>query len=317
MIRTSKHRVVGRLIGGVAIAAALLAVAAAEGAIPGIGPAGSITRAHTGFTFTEGPAADLQGNVYFTDVRAGRIHRAGVDGTLTTVLEESQGANGLMFDGRGRLLACQGAAGRIIAIDVASGEFTVVAAGYQGRPFNRPNDLVVDRQGGVYFTDPLFGPGDMNQDKMAVYYVAADGQVTRLIDDLPRPNGVILSPDEKTLYVLPSGTPAVMAYEVLSPGRIGAGRELARLRQAASGAARGGDGLTVDSRGNLYCTQPGASAIQVFSPDGKMLGEIEFPEAPANCTFGGPDMKTLYVTARTSLYTVPMEAKGHRFAAAP
>jgi len=116
-----------------------------------------VVQFHSGFAFTEGPAADAAGNVYFTDVRNNRIHKVDTKGQLSTFLENSQGCNGLMFDGRGRLIACQGMEGRIIAIDVATKNITVVADKYQGRRFNRPNDLVVDREGGVYFTDPMFG----------------------------------------------------------------------------------------------------------------------------------------------------------------
>ncbi len=226
------------------------------------------------------------------------------EGQLSTFLENTEGCNGLMFDGRGRLFACQGGAHKIIAIDPKSKQIQVVADSYEGQSFDRPNDLVVDREGGVYFTDP---------NAKSVFYVNADKKVSRLIDDLPRPNGVILSPDEKTLYVLPSGSPDVMAYPVESPGKIGAGRVFCRLQQAANGEARGGDGLTVDAKGNLYFTQPALSAIQVVTPAGKTLGLIRVPENPSNCAFGGPDLKTLFITARTSLYGAPMEATGHRF----
>jgi gluconolactonase len=303
--------------GVLCLAAALATLTAlAQGAdnkpIPSIGPKGEIVKAQTGFTFTEGPAADAHGNVYFTDVRANKILKLDTDGKLTTFMENTQGCNGLMFDGKGRLIACQGGAGKIIAIDPTTKAIDVLAAEYDGKRFNAPNDLVVDRHGGVYFTDPSFGQG-MTQDKMAVYYVAPGGKVTRLIDDLPRPNGVILSPDERTLYVLPSGSPNVMAYSVETPGQLGPGRVFCKLEQAAEGQPRGGDGLTVDTKGNLYLTQPALKAIQVVSPEGKTLGLITFPENPSNCTFGGKDMKTLYVTARTSIYSVPMEATGHRF----
>jgi gluconolactonase len=142
-----------------------------QGSIPGIGPVGGVTRAQMGFQFTEGPAADAEGNVYFTDVQRNRIHRIDTQGQLSTFLDGSQGCNGLMFDGRGRLIACQGGAGRIIAIDVSTKDITVVADQYQGRRFDRPNDLVIDQQGGVYFTDPVFG-GTPIQDKQGVYYVA-------------------------------------------------------------------------------------------------------------------------------------------------
>ncbi len=290
----------------VALSLFLVAAAQENKPIPGIGPAGEIARLHTGFQFTEGPAVDPQGNVYFTDVRGNRIHKVDTEGKLSTFLEESQGCNGLMFDGKGRLIACQGLEKRIIAIDVPTKRISVVADKFEGAPFDRPNDLVVDREGGVYFTDPGV---------RSVYYAAADGKAARLISDLPRPNGVILSPDEKTLIVLPSGTPDVMAYPVMSPGKIGTGRVLVKLEQAATGQPRGGDGLTVDTKGNLYLTQPSLQALQVVAPEGKTLGLIRFPERPSNCTFGGKDMKTLYVTAQTSIYAVRMEATGHRFGA--
>lgn len=292
----------------VALATCLIAAgslsAAQDRPIAGIGPAAPIVKLHTGFTFTEGPAADSQGNVYFTDVRTNRIHRVTPDGQLSTFLEGSEGCNGLMFDGSGRLIACQGNLARVIAIDVASKQITVLADKFEGKPFNKPNDLVVDSQGGVYFTDPA---------EQSVYYVSPPGGVNRVAGGLARPNGVLLSPDEKTLYVLPSGAPHVLAFSIESPGRVREQRVLAELMQPETGAPRGGDGLTVDSRGNLYCTQPGMSAVQVISPEGKTLGLIRFPEGPSNCDFGGTDLTTLYVTARTSLYTVKMEVKGHRF----
>ncbi len=302
-----------------AIGAAVLLVAGARAAednksIPGIGPAGEIVKVATDFKFTEGPAHDAQGSIYFTDIPNNKILKVDAEGKVSTFLEDSQGCNGLMFDQKGRLIACQGGAGRVIAIDPKTKEISVLAGEYNGKRFNAPNDLVVDRNGGVYFTDPSFRP-EASQDKMAVYYVSADKQVTRLIDDLQRPNGVILAPDEKTLYVLPSGSPDVMAYPVEGAGKIGKGKVFCKLEQAATGPPRGGDGLTVDTKGNLYLTQPSLQSIQVVSSDGKTLGLIKFPERPSNCTFGGKDMKTLFVTAQTSLYNVKMEATGHRFAA--
>jgi gluconolactonase len=279
-------------------------VARGEGPIPGIVSKPEVARVQTGFVFTEGPTADAEGNLYFTDVRDNKILKLDTNGKLSTFLENSQGSNGLGFDGKGRLIVAQGGAARVVAIDVATKQITVLADKFDGKPLARPNDLVVDRQGGVYFTDP---------DPKSVYYIGADGRVSRLIDDLPRPNGVLLSPDEATLYVVPSGSPDVMAYPVEAPGKIGSGRVLARLEQPGAGAAKGGDGLAVDSLGNLYLAVPALKAIQVVSPAGKTLGLISVPEGPSNADFGGKDLKTLYITARTSLYAVPTEVKGHRF----
>jgi gluconolactonase len=296
------------------ISLALATSAAAQSSkIDGIGPTGDVVKVKGDFQFLEGPASDGQGNLYFTDVSGNKIHKLASDGTVSVFRDPSNHANGLMFDGQGRLLACE-MDGQLVAIDIMSKKATTLAGEYEGKRFNAPNDLVVDRAGGVYFTDPRFrAPTPLPQGKEAVYYRSADGKVTRLVDNLPAPNGVILSVDEKTLYVIPSMQKEMMAYPVEAPGKIGDGKVFCTLKQAegTTGAGNGGDGLTVDTKGNLYITS--RLGVQVFNPSGKLLGIIEFPEQPANVTFGGRDGKTLYATARTSLYSVPMEAKGHRF----
>ena len=285
-------------------------VSAAE-PIPGLGPAGEVEKVHGDFQFTEGPAWDGRGSLYFTDIPADRIHKT--DGKAVEVFAEPAGhCNGLMAAG-GKLYACS-MDGALVAFDLASGEKAVLAGEYQGARFNAPNDLVIDRSGGIYFTDPRFrAPEPWPQKIEAVYYRAADGTVTRVVDELNQkaPNGVILSPDEKTLYVVCSMQDEVTAYPVESPGELGAGRVFARLKQAEGKSEGGGDGLTLDTQGNLYITT--ALGLQIFSPEGKLLGVIELPEQPANATFCGPDMKTLFATARTGLYAVPMEAQGHVF----
>lgn len=286
---------------------AFISIIDAKAQIPGIGPVEPVRRVSTGFAFTEGPASDIKGNIYFTDVSRNRIHKLDLQDQLSTFLEDSQGCNGLMFDADEKLVACQGNPGRIIRINISNKSIEPVIEQFQGKRFDRPNDLVIDRQGGVYFSDPVFS-GQMVQDKMGVYYVSSNGEVSRVIDNLSRPNGVILSPDEKTLYVL-SGASNVMAYPVNSPGQIGQGRVLTQLQSSSNG-----DGMTVDSQGNLYLTRPGINSIEVVSPAGRSLGLIAFPEAPSNCTFGGADFKTLYVTARTSVYSAKMSVVGHRFA---
>jgi gluconolactonase len=281
--------------------------------IAGIGPTGEVVKVQGGFQFLEGPASDGQGNLYFTDVAGNKIHKLDSDGKTSAFRDPSNHANGLMFDGQGRMLACE-MDGQLVAIDMSSKMATILAGQYDGKRFNAPNDLVVDRAGGVYFTDPRYrAPMPLPQGKEAVYYRAADGKVTRLIDDIPAPNGVILSIDEKTLYVIPSVQKQMMAYPVEAPGRIGAGKVFCNLKQGeeTTDAGNGGDGLTIDTKGNLYITS--RLGVQVFNPHGKLLGIIEFPEQPANVTFGGGDGKMLYVTARTSLYRVPMESTGHRF----
>ena len=262
-------------------------------------------RLHTGFRFTEGPAADKRGDVYFTDIPNHRIHKVDHAGKLTTFRENSNRANGLMFNRAGELVACEGGTGRVVAIAPDGKKVRVLADRYKGKRLNQPNDLVIDKRGGIYFTDPEFGgKAKKPQGTFAVYYIAAPGKLTRVVESLPKPNGVILSPDEKTLYVVPSGSEDVMAYPVEGPGKLGPGRVFFRLK--------GGDGLTVDKTGNLYITS--SLGIQIVSPQGKLVRILKFPEKPSNVTFGGKDRRTLYVTARTSLYLLRVEATGHVFA---
>jgi gluconolactonase len=289
-----------------------------------IGTAGELRKLFDGFKFTEGPAPDRAGNLYFSDTQGNRIYRLDSKGELSIFLEDTKYSNGLMVD-RGRLLVAQRDLGRILSVDLKTKAITVVVDRFEDRPFIGPNDLVVDRAGGVYFSDPRFptSPTD-RQEKEGVYYVDTHGKITRLVADRPRPNGVLLSPDEKTLYVLFSGRTDVMAYPVLSPGRIGEGRTLCELQQVpGTTAPRGGDGLAVAEDGTLYIAQPDLEALQVVTAAGQTLGLIKLPGRPTNAEFGGRDMKTLFITLHTRnaagqvqgafLYAIAMKKKGHRF----
>lgn len=300
-----------RALSGCLLLVAIAAETPAADPIPGVGPTGETTKLHGDMQFTEGPAWDGKGGLYFTDIPADTIRKT--DGkTLETFAEESGHCNGLMFDAAGTLYACS-MDGAVVAFD-ADGNKTVIADKHDGKRFNAPNDLVIDRTGGIYFTDPRFrAPRDLPQGEEAVYYRSADGEVTRLKTGLDKkaPNGVILSPDEKTLYVIPSMQEEMMSYPVTKPGVIGEGKVFCKLKQPEGIDDTGGDGLSVDTKGNVYITSQ--LGVQVFSPEGKLLGVIELPEQPANVTFGGPEGKTLYATARKSVYAVPMEAEGHVF----
>jgi len=279
--------------------------------ILGIGPSGAVEKVKSGFEFTEGPACDKEGNVYFTDIPKNTIHKMDAAGKFTEFTTKSNHANGLAINAKGEIVACE-MDGAIVALSPDGKDRRVIADKYDGKRFNAPNDLVLDQNGGIYFTDPMFrAPDPLPQGKTCVYYVDAQGKVTRLIDDLPNPNGVILSPDEQTLYVIPSGKKQMMSYPVQSAGKLGKGKVFCELKQKDEKGNGGGDGLAIDTKGNLYITS--GLGIQVFDPSGKHLGTLTFPEVPANCEFGGKDNKTLYVTARTSLYKVPMDATGHVF----
>lgn len=298
------------------LALALLALPAALGAhtkIEGVGTFDHPVKLHTKFTFTEGPAADKDGNVFFTDIPNQKVYKVNTAGKLSVFRGKSNFANGLMLNAKGEVVACE-MAGQVVAYSADGKGRRVLAAKHGGKRFNAPNDLVLDKHGGVYFTDPGFrAPMPLPQGKTSVYYLDAKGKTTRLIDDLPNPNGVILSPDEKALYVIPTGQSKMMSYAVEGPGKIGKGKVFCTLKQPEGKENTGGDGLTLDEKGNLYITS--ALGLQVFSPEGKHLGILKLPEQPANVTFGGKNLKTLYVTARTSLYTIAAPVRGHRFPA--
>lgn len=282
--------------------------AAAQTSLRGIGETGKVELVQDGFQFLEGPAKAPDGSLYFTDIPAESIFRLTVNGEIELFLKPSMHANGLMYGGGNQLLACQ-MDGQLAAIDLRSKEIKVLTGQYQAARYNALNDLVLDHSGGIYFTDPRFrAPEPWPQGKEAFYYRSAAGVVSRLGDNLPAPNGIALSPDQKTLYVIPSMQAEMMAYQISEPGKIDAGRVFCKLEQAAGQTSGGGDGLTVDVRGNLYITS--ARGIQVFGPDGQALGTIPVPQQPANCVFGGTDNQTLFITARTGLYRVLMPVAG-------
>ncbi len=250
------------------------------------------------FRFTEGPAWDRTGTLYFSDIPNNKIHTWSEKKGLGTfkVLEGS--CNGLIFDKAGNLIVCQ-PTGRAVIKITPSGEESIIADSYQGKKLNSPNDLWIDPSGGIYFTDPRYGNmDDLQQGGFHVYYIHPDGKkVDRVLDNLVKPNGVIGSADGKKLYVADPGAKKSYVYEIVSPGKL-TNRKLA--------ADAGSDGLVLDERGNFYVT---GKEIRVFSPDAKEIATIPLPEGAANMTLSGPDGKTLYITARTSLYSIKLNVK--------
>ena len=263
-----------------------------------VAPGAKVVELAKGFQFTEGPAVDAKGNVFFSDVRASRTYKWSKDGKVSLFRKDTGGANGLAFDKDGNLLACEGAGGRIVAID-AKGKVTVVAGGYDGRGFNRPNDLWIDPKGGVYFSDPLYGRGSRRQDGEHVYYVSPDRKkVIRVIDDMVRPNGLAGTPDGKTLYVADAGAGKTYRYAVNADGT---------LRDKTLFVAKGSDGMKLDRKGNVYIT---AAAVLVYDPAGRQIARIEVPHRPTNLCFAGPDGRTLFITARSAIYAVKTTVGG-------
>ncbi len=260
-----------------------------------------------GFAFTEGPASGPDGKIYFTDIPNERIHVYDpATGELGVFREESGKANGLMFSPSGSLHACEGGARRLTR--QFGGQMDTLADAFEGMKLNSPNDIALDGKGGIYFTDPRYGKRDsMEMDVEGVYHLPRRGKLKRVIDDLVRPNGLILSLDMRILYVVDNGAKTIWGYDVELDGSLSGGRKFAEMDLEAQG---GGDGMTIDQRGNIYCA--GQGHIWIWNPQGEVVGKIATPEGPANCTFGGPDGKTLYITARTGFYSIKLNVAGGR-----
>lgn len=259
--------------------------------------------------FTEGPAWHPDGYLLFSDIPNNRIVRVNNDGSSSDWLTDSGGANGLMCNSAGDVYAAQGNAGQVALFrtgDNGKGELVKVLANeYDGKPLNKPNDLALDTYGGLYFTDPNYGQDPADQPVEGVYYISVDGTVTRVVDDLPRPNGVLVSADGKSLLVANINLAEIKKYDIEAPGKLSAGTVLFTGDKDLDGY--GPDGMTFDAQGNIFATY---KSVTVITPDGDLIGRIELPEKPANCAFGGDDNRTLYVTAQTSLYEVPMKVYG-------
>lgn len=258
-----------------------------------------------GFIFTEGPAADKAGNVYFTDIPNHKIHVFTTVETLELYRDSTGGANGLFFDKQENLVVCEGMNRQITSID-RSGAKTILSASYQGKRYNKPNDLWVDPKGGIYFSDPAYGVDSSlhELDGEHVYYILPSrDSVIRVCNDLVRPNGIVGSPDGKKLYITDHYGKMTWVYQILPDGTLTDKRAFVPM---------GCDGLTMDAMQNIYLTNLDSTAIDVFSADGEKLLSIPLPERPTNICFGGSNHSTLYITAPSALYTAAMNIKGSR-----
>ncbi len=261
----------------------------------------------TGFKFTEGPVWHPDGYLFLSDIPAHRIFKLTPDGTSEIFREPSGGANGLTFDRQGRLIACEYKSRRVSRTET-DGTISVLADSYHGKRLNSPNDVVVKSDGSIYFTDPFYGfpaAQERELDFQGVYRIAPDGLISLLVDDFGVPNGLAFSPDERILYIDDSRHQHVRAFDVLPDGSLANGRILIDMRADARGAA---DGMKVDVTGNLYVT--GAGGTWIISPTGEHLGTIVTPELPENCAFGGQNHKTLFIAARTSIYSIRLKIAG-------
>lgn len=290
--------------------AALTLIAAAQGHLLGaeetlIAPGAKLEKLAGGFAFTEGPAADAQGNVFFTDQPNDRILKRSVDGKLSTFMQPCGRSNGLCFDRQGNLWACADEKNELWRID-AAGKVEVVVKDYEGKLLNGPNDLWIRPDGGIYFTDPFYKRpywkrGPKAQDRQCVYFLAPDHKkLTRVAADLTTPNGIIGTADGKTLYVADLGAKKSYVYRIQPDGSLADKRLFCSM---------GSDGMTIDARGNVYLTGKG---VFVLDKSGKQIEHIEVQGEPwtANVCFGGADRRTLFITASKGLYSVRLTVAG-------
>ena len=269
-----------------------------------VAPGARVEKLAYGFKFTEGPAVDAAGNVYFTDQPNNRIMMWSIDGKLSTFHESPGRANGLYFDRDGNLLACADLDNELWRIDM-EGNAEVLVKGFEGKALNGPNDLWVDPKGGIYFTDPLYKrpywtTNPERQDGQHVYYLApGKKEIVRVAEDLVQPNGIVGTPDGKRLYVADIKDKKTYRYDI---------REDGSLANKTLHAPMGSDGMTLDSAGNLYLTGKG---VTVFNPGGEQIKHIPIAAGwTANVCFGGEDRHTLFITAKEYLYALKMRVKG-------
>ena len=262
----------------------------------------------SGFEFTEGPLWYSAGYWIFVDIRTSRIYKLVPGGQPEAIRENSDQSNGMTFDMQGRLLICEMESRQLNRWE-DDGSFTTMASHWNEKRLNRPNDVICASDGSIYFTDPgpRLEPPEKEQTINGVYRIGPDGSLSPIITDFEFPNGLVLSPDERTLYVTNTRPDMIIkAYDLRPTGSVTNGRVLADL--ALEGQDGVPDGMKVDVEGRIYSTGPGG--CWVFSPSGEHLGTIVLPEIPANCAFGGPDYKTLFFTARTGVYSVRTTTAG-------
>jgi gluconolactonase len=283
------------------LSASFASVVAAAGIVA---PGASVEKLSGEFEFTEGPAVDKPGNIYFTDQPNDRIMKWSTDGKLSTFLKPAGRANGTQFDRHGNLIACADEKNELWSIS-PSGKITVLVKDYEGKLLNGPNDVWVRPDNALYFTDPYYKRpywhrGEIEQGGEHVYFVSEDRKhVTRVVSDLKQPNGIIGTPDGKTLYVSDIGAGKTYSYSVHPDGSL-TGKTLF--------CSLGSDGMTIDNEGNVYLTGRG---VTVFDRTGNKIDHIDISEPwTANVCFGGTDHKTLFITASKSLYSVKTRVKG-------
>ena len=290
--------------------------------IPGVVKAGTKVQViKDGFNGTEGPIGLPDGSLIFTETTANRITKIDKDGNTSTFLENTNGSNGLAFDSKGRLISVQTTPGNTkIGVIYPKGSEAVLTDNFEGKQFGRPNDLVVDKKGGVYFSEPgpNAAPGGAAPATPplppTVYYVPAGGKAMKVAEGIERPNGIQLSPDEKVLYVNNSNGQYLLAFDIKADGTLQNRRNFAKYEgvtpNAQGAIVSGADGLAIDNEGRVYTAT--SSGVQVFDSKGKYLGTIPIARAPQNIAFAGADKKTLYIVGRNAAWKVDLLTPGYK-----
>ncbi len=262
-----------------------------------------VEKVGSGFGFTEGPAVSKDGSVYFTDQPNDRIYIWNEKKGVSLYLEGTGRSNGMFFNNKNQLVACADEKNQLVYFD-ENKKAHAIFENYNGKHLNAPNDLWISPNGGIYFTDPYYHRPWWSenhkqvQDVPGVYYLSPKGDITRVISDFVKPNGIIGTPEGKTLYVADFDDNKIWKYTIQDDGS---------LTNKTFFAPHGSDGMTIDNKGNVYLT---SGKIWIYSPEGELIEDIEFPEKPANVCFGGKKRNLLFVTARKGVYILKMKVKG-------
>ena len=269
----------------------------------------SVETVAEGLVFTEGPLWLPDGSLLFQDIKAEKTYKVSPDGVLRVLRGDTHAANGQTFDAEGRIIFCEQNGRRVSRMDPDGSNVETVVEAWQGARLNSPNDIVARADGLVYFTDPPYGvsPSDRKLHFQGVYALDSLAVPRLILDDFEKPNGLAFSPDEKTLYVCDTARYHVRAFAIEKSGAlvVGSGRVFATLDP---GQAGGPDGMKVDRDGRIYVAV--ALGVWVFEPGGKLLGILGLPQRPSNLNWGGPDGKTLFITAVDHVYRVRFKVAG-------
>lgn len=265
----------------------------------------TVEKVGTGYAFTEGPAVDAEGRIFFTDQPNDRIHVWDEAKGINLWMEGTGRSNGMYFNNDNQLVACADEQNRLVLINDKKEMYTLFES-YNGKHLNGPNDLWISPTGDIYFTDPYYHRDywaedhTEAQDTRGVYLLSKEGKVSRVSEEYKQPNGIIGTPDGKTLYVADINDRKIWRYAIQPDGTLSARTFF---------APEGSDGMTIDDQGNIYLTM---GKVWIYSPDGELAAEIEVPESPSNVCFGGKERNILFITARTSVYTLKMNTTGVR-----